>query len=83
MPKGSLKSRGTRVKFWGVLLIFLASNSLTGCAKNVKKPLSGVCVIRIDWTDESLDRLNDRNKVAILTYDAYCGNLAGEKDKPF
>ena len=79
MPKSKLKNSRPRAIFWVSSLIFLALNSLTGCAGNVKKPLNGVCVIRIDWTDESLDQLNDRNKVAVLTYDTYCGNLAGEE----
>lgn len=67
-----------RIKHLPPLRIFLVSISIltamifsAGCVKNVRPPLS-VCIQRVDWTDEALDNLNDKNKVAVLVLSDYC-----------
>lgn len=71
MKKVKAKMPPAPLKFSVSILILIAMLFSVGCVKNVRPPLS-VCIQKVDWTDEALDNLNDKNKVAVLVLSDYC-----------
>lgn len=60
-----------RLRYFVPMLILAVMSLLSACAKNVRPP-SSVCVIKIDWTDDALDNLNETNKRAALILSDFC-----------